>query len=195
MTYKGCLEDNDCNMTETGSEGEGDVRLKGSVGKGKPRNLKRRIAGAAAGVGLLGTAILGGRELISENSENLGFGEPTTAPFVVDLLSITNSQQETLPPTFRENAKQSSRELTLEELNERGIDLSSNSTTIREVKGSTYPGGMQGGGQVQGENGKEYGVWGEIMIPDANGELQPTGIYMSKNFYAPQEQPQAPQGE
>lgn len=196
-----------------GPEGRLSSRLKRetieTVGTSKKRNWRLRLASTAAGAALLAAAGLGINKTIEENTNTPDFGEPLSDhSLVVKLNNITNEAGENLPPTFREDPESESKELTREELKERGIDVLDGNITVREVRGATYSGNPQtSGGSLKeilsNENfdmrntgfitdkksGVNFGVWGEIVITDPNtGEDKPTGVFLSKNFYSEPEQ-------
>lgn len=186
-----------------GEKSEPSFKLKPSteVGVGpKKRNLKQWLAGTAAGAALLAAAGIQIDRTIDANTADLG--KPLSDhSLTVDLQSITNANQEKIPPTFRDDPLLSGKELSQEELEERGIDVSSGSLKIREVEGGTYAGnpqnegsnvdgeeGTQGYGFVKKDNEPNVGIWGEVIV-----DGKPTGVYLSKNYYteAKPEQPPA----
>lgn len=198
-----------------GPEGRLSSRLKRetrkTVGSSK-KNWRLRLASTAAGAALLAVAGLGINKTIEANTNTPDFGEPLSDhSLVVELNNITNEAGEHLPPTFREDPESASKTLTPEELKKRGIDVLGGNIKVREVRGATYPGNPQASGGslkeiVGNENfdmrntgfitdkksGVNFGVWGEIVVADPNtGEDNPTGIFLSKNFYSEPEQTQS----
>lgn len=176
------------------------------------KTWRQKLAGTVAGATLLAAAGLGINKTIESNTNTPDFGESLSdKSLIVELNNITNEGGENLPPTFREDPKSESKELTPEELKARGIDVLAGNIKVREVRGATYPGNPQATGGslreiVGNENfdmknsgfitdkksGVNFGVWGEIVVTDPNtGEDKPTGIFLSKNFYSEPEQAQS----
>lgn len=209
---------NDFNMGEV-REGDFEVgarRIERTIGD---RNLnpnkktwRQKLAGTVAGATLLAAAGLGINKTIEANTNTPNFGEPLSdQSLMVELNNVANEGGENLQPTFREDPKSASKELSPEELKARGIDLSNKTIKVREVRGATYPGNPQTTGEalkeiVGNENfdmknsgfitdkksGVNFGVWGEIVVTDPNtGEDKPTGIFLSKNFYSEPEHTQS----
>lgn len=162
------------------------------------KNWRQRLAGTAAGAALLAAAGLGINKTIDANTNTPDFGKPLSDhSLIVELQNIRNTGGENIKPTFREDPKSASKELTEEELEARGINLLDNNIKVREVRGATYPGNPIAGdyGSVHDEKNKiDYGIWGEVVLTDPNtGEEKPTGVFLSKNFYTEFEQPQSPE--
>ena len=209
------MSHNDVNMGEVDFE-VGARRVEKTVGdrtlNPNKKTWRQKLAGTVAGATLLAAAGLGINKTIEASTNTPDFGEPLSDhSLIVELNNITNEGGENLPPTFREDPKSESKELTPEELKVRGIDLSNRNIKIREVRGATYPGNPQATGEslkeiVGNENfdmknsgfitdkksGVNFGVWGEIVVTNQNtGEDKPTGIFLSKNFYSEPEQTQS----
>ncbi len=165
----------------------GTVKYKNTVGNRRlnqgRQSFIHRAAALAAGAGLILTSSFWAKKIYDANQDPSWFEQPIDEyAQMVNLHSILNDQKQTIPPAFQEDAKMQSGELARDQLIKRGINPDSKNIFVREVKGGTYPSSLEAG-QMQDEKGEYYGIWGEVMLDN-----KPTGVYLSKNFYDPQEQ-------
>jgi hypothetical protein len=159
---------------------------------------KQKLARAVG----IGAVVAGSGAVIANRFENNvndpDFGQPleNSQSFEASLMHSKNEKQEDVPPVFREKPSDTSHELTIEELKDRGIDPSSGKVRVKEVYGQTYASDSKSGFVENEQTGKNHGIWGEIVVSDPQtGQDKPTGIFLSENFLHKNEPPQGEQSK
>ena len=161
------------------------------VGEAKPaggwRNWIKRFARGAAVSAAVGLPVVGAGTVIQnqyeENVVRQEQGQPAegATPFAARLINSEDSNGHEISPTFWTGATDQSKQLTPDELKEKGIDLNSQDFKILDVEGQTYAStgnvGEESLGSHKGADGKNYGAWGEIVVGDKR-----TGIFVPGKY-------------
>jgi len=155
------------------------------VGSQKDRPKSRKVITVLAATGLVAGTLVASANQFEQNVMDPDFGKQVenSQPFDATLIHSEDNLKNKVPPVFREEPSNTSKELAPNELQARGINPNDPNVKVKEVYGQTYSSDSSRGSVLNEQTGKNHGVWGEIMVTDLKTGLdKPTGIFLSENF-------------
>lgn len=148
----------------------------------------KKIAQSVALAGALGANAVAGNEFkdaVVDATKDPNFGRPieNSAPYEARIVGVQDNNEDKInPPIFRSEPSKGGRELTPEELAERGIFNTNTELFIRDVTGGTYETSKPDYTITDPKTGKSNGVWGQLMTTNSAGELEEVDIFVAENF-------------